>query len=57
MSQKEVVILGRVVRWKDWGIEYEADPKHTKIVEEYFGFEAGSKTLTSNGDKDEKEEE
>jgi hypothetical protein len=56
-DQKEVVILGRIVRWKDWGIEYEADPKHKKIVEEYFGFESGSRALTHNGDKDEKEEE
>ena len=31
-DDKEVVILGRVVRWKEDGIEYEADPKHRKII-------------------------
>ena len=27
-DDKEVVILWRRVRWLDWGIEWEADPKH-----------------------------
>ena len=31
-DDKEVVILGRLVRWTTEGIEYEVDPKHRKIV-------------------------
>ena len=56
-DDKEVVLLGRVIRWKDWGIEYEADPKHRKVILEHFGLEEGSRGLTHNGDKDEKEDE
>ena len=35
-DDKEVTILGRVVRWTDQGIEFEADPK-TQVVD-YGGF-------------------
>ena len=31
-DEKEVVILGRIVRWKEGGIEFEADPKHRQLV-------------------------
>ena len=31
-DDKEVTILGRTVRWMDWGIEYEADSRHRKQV-------------------------
>ena len=54
---KEIVILGRVVRWKEWGIEYEADPKHRTMIMDHFGFEEGSRALSCNGDKKEAEEE
>eukprot|EP00973_Karenia_brevis_P077267 10732734-Karenia_brevis.AAC.1 len=27
-DDKAVTILGRIVRWNDEGIDYEADPKH-----------------------------
>ena len=27
-DDKEVIILGRIVRWMEGGIEWEADPKH-----------------------------
>ncbi len=56
-DEKEVVILGRTVRWKDWGIEYEADPKHRKMILEYFGFGEGSRPLVYNGAKDWKPDE
>eukprot|EP00973_Karenia_brevis_P080343 11145583-Karenia_brevis.AAC.1 len=35
-DDEEVTILGRVLRWVEEGIEYEADPKHRKIIMEYF---------------------
>ena len=56
-DDKEVVILGRTVRWKDWGIEYEADPKHRKMILEHFGFDEGSRPLVYNGEKDWKPDE
>ena len=37
-DDKEVVILGRLVRYTASGIEYEADPKHREILMEHFGF-------------------
>ena len=35
-DDKEISILGRVVRWRSWGISYEADPKHRRLIAEYF---------------------
>ena len=29
-DDKEATLLGRVIRWEDWGITCEADPKHRK---------------------------
>ena len=37
-DDSEVTTLGRTVRWKDWGIEYEAGPRHRSEVLNYFGF-------------------
>eukprot|EP00973_Karenia_brevis_P041123 5690306-Karenia_brevis.AAC.1 len=53
-DDKEVVILGRIVRWTERGIEYTADPKHRQIVLEYFGFSEESKGLGVNGDREDK---
>ena len=36
-DDKEVTIIGRTVKWKDWGIEYAADPRHRNEVMKYFG--------------------
>ena len=35
-DDKEVTILGRSVRWTADGIEYEADPKHRRMLMEHF---------------------
>eukprot|EP00973_Karenia_brevis_P042376 5865601-Karenia_brevis.AAC.1 len=56
-DDKEVVILGRMVKWTENGIEYEADPKHREIVLEYFDFSEGTKGLSINGDREDKIEE
>ena len=56
-DDKHVVILGRHVRWTAGGIEYEADPKHRKLVMEQFGFDEESSGLVFNGEKDWKKEE
>ena len=51
-DDKEVVILGRVVRWTKEGLEYEADPKHRLMVLESLGFVEGTRVLSYNGDKE-----
>ena len=56
-DDKEVTILGRIVRWMDWGIEYEADNKHRKVLMEKFGMEQGAKVLTMNGEFEEAKDE
>jgi hypothetical protein len=55
-DKKEITILGRLVKWTERGITYEADERHRKVVMEHFGFKEGSRELGGNGDKDEKEE-
>ena len=44
-----MTLLGRIIRWKDWGIEYEADPKQRKLICEQFGFDGGTRSLQTNG--------
>jgi len=59
-DDKEVVILGRTVRWKSWGIEWEADVKHRRLLMEKFGYGVNTKALNCNGDNathDDDEEE
>ena len=51
-DDKEVTILGRIVRWTNEGFEFEADPKHRLMVMETFGFEEKSSSLVNNGDKE-----
>ena len=55
-DDKEVIILGRIVRWTLEGLEYEADPKHRTKVLEHFGFNDKSRALSCNGEKDFREE-
>ena len=56
-DDKEVVILGRTVRWIDSGIEFEADKRHREILLSKFGLDQSCKSLVNNSDKDGKEEE
>ena len=56
-DDKEVVILGRIVKWTQEGIEYKADPKHRAVLLEKFGFREGeTRALANNGEKDWREE-
>ena len=55
-DDKEVMILGRIVRWTNSGIEFEADKQHHEILLSKFGLERGSKGLVNKSDKDGKEE-
>ena len=45
------------MRWTADGIEYEADPKHGKLIMEHFGFEEESSALVYNGERDSRKEE
>ena len=51
-DDKSIVLLARHVRWTAEGIEYEADPKHRKLIMEHFGFDDESSHLVFNGGKD-----
>ena len=44
-DDKHVVILGRHVTWTEEGIDYEADPKHGKLIIEHFDFDDESSSL------------
>ena len=55
-DDKEAVILGRIVRWTAAGVEFEADPRHRKVLAEHFGFQEDSAASAYNGDKDRKED-
>ena len=50
-DDKEVTLLGRIIRWKDWGIEYQADPAHRELVLQELAFDERTKALTMNGAK------
>ena len=51
-DDKEVVILGRLVRWTSWGISYEADPRHRELVLQELGLGSESKGLALTGAKE-----
>lgn len=51
-DDKEICILGRKVFWRSWGTSCEADPKHWKMIMEYFGLDGTSRRLTPNGAKE-----
>ena len=57
MDDKEVVILGRLLKWTEEGLEYQADPKHRRLILEHFGMSEDSKPLNCNGEKKEDEED
>jgi hypothetical protein len=54
-DDKEVTILGRVVSWKEWGVEYKADPNLRRKLLEQLGFNERTRILTGNGDKEEED--
>ena len=48
---KEVVMLGRTVKWVDGkGVDIVADEKHRRTILEYFGFDGKTSALTDNGE-------
>ena len=53
---KEIIILGRLLRWRREWLEYEADPKHREVLVRKFGLEEGSKAAVNPGVKADREE-
>ena len=51
-DDKEVTVLGRTVRWRSWGLEYEADERHRRVLLEKFGLVARAKALEHNREAD-----
>ena len=55
VDDKEATLLGRTLRWHEWGISCEADLKYRKSVMEALGLTEASKSLTSPGVRDEED--
>ena len=36
-DKKEVDMLGRKIRWHEWGLTSERDERHKKMVIDFFG--------------------
>ena len=49
---KQATLLNRAVTWHQWGLEYEADPRHIEIIIEQLGLE-NAKPVSSPGTRDE----
>ena len=56
-DDKEITILGRIVRWTEEGIEFEADPKPRRMILARFGFDKGLKSFIAKGDRENNVEE
>ena len=51
-DQKEGKVLNRIVRWTDWGVEYEADPRQGEKFMASLGLEGpGVKSVSTPGVK------
>ena len=50
---KEIDMLGRVIRWHEWGLSWSGDGRHKAMMMDYFGMDGSTKTLLKNGYKDE----
>lgn len=49
---REIDMLGRIIKWHDWGITWEGDDRHRASVLKYFGLDETSAALVKNGYKD-----
>ena len=53
---QEIDMLGRTIRYHDWGLTWQGDERHRKMLLEYFGLNGESKALTKNGYKEDETE-
>ena len=49
---KSIDILGRLIKYEEWGLSWSADPRHRKMIMEHFGFGPETKVLTRTGNKE-----
>ena len=54
---QEIDILGRVIKYNDWGLSWRADARHRKMILEHFGLDKGTKSLSKNGYKEEENDD
>ena len=52
-DDKEAVLLGRILRWHEWGITCEADPKYREKIMAELGLSEDSKSLGAPGTREE----
>jgi hypothetical protein len=46
---RRIDMLGRVIELTEEGVSWGGDPRHQKLLEEYFGMDGNSKPLSKNG--------
>ena len=51
-ESREIRFLNRVLTWQDWGIDWEADPRHAELVIQQLGLE-GCRPVVTPGVKEE----
>ena len=51
-DKKEIDMLGRKIKLPSWGITWEDDDRHRKLIMEQFGLDSESNILTKNGYKE-----
>ena len=51
-DKREVDMLGRKIRWHQWGLTWKGDERHMKMVIGFFGMGESSKRLMKNGFKE-----
>ena len=52
-DDKEAVLLGQIIRWHEWGITCEADPKYRMRIMTALGLTLDSKSLAAPGAREE----
>ena len=56
-DDKEATLLGRTVRWHEWGISCRSDPKYRRQVMGELGLQEDSKGLSTTGTKEPQDKE
>ena len=54
---KQIDMLGRIIKLEEDGITWQGDPRRQQLLEDYFGMDAATKTLTKNGYDDEEKDQ
>ena len=52
-----MVVLGRTIKWCEWGLEYKADGGHREKLMKMFGFEGNTSGAATTGEREKEEGE